>query len=172
MQKVEDNKQIAEHDQKEQNTFGARYLLRKGFDPPVLLATYDGIKLIEVSDVEFDGSEIHTTDDEVIRWIDVCFARSYTNKEIVDSGITVDARIQAKQLRMPEEKENFVKRIKTATLWRGMRQNVRITLLDGHVLRGYQRFITKHNIVLKIKKKTVLVYRHAILKYIIEGENR
>ena len=59
---MDENKQIDEHDQKEQKTFGARYLLRKGFDPPVLLATYDGIQLVENSDVAFDGSEIHTTD--------------------------------------------------------------------------------------------------------------
>ena len=65
MQKVDENKQIDEHDQKEQKTLGARYLLRKGFDPPVLLATYDGIKLVEVSDVAFDGSEILAMD---TRW--------------------------------------------------------------------------------------------------------
>ena len=46
---------------------------------------------------------------------------------------------------------------------------VRCVMLTGHILRGTQRALTRYHIVLEIAGECVLVYRHGLLSYAVEG---
>ena len=53
----------------------------------------------------------------------------------------------------------------------GTKDNVRITMRTGHTLTGFQHWASKYHILLKIENQKVLVYKHGIYSYQIEGQD-
>ena len=158
----------ATQQQKKPNKMSELYLLTQGFTPPVILYTHAGGKTIEVSHVH--RYQIHPKTGAAIKKLDVMFAISKASLADVKSGITMDSSLKAQGLRTAEKIQDRVSaKIKDEQLDNGLQQSVRCVMLSGHVLRGRLVSVSRYILVLKIRNHLVVVYRHGLLEFSIEG---
>lgn len=158
----------ATQQQKNPTHISEKYLLTQGFTPPVILYTHAGGKTIEVSQVH--RYQIHPKTSDAIEKIDVMFAISKASLADVKSGITIVSSLKEQGLRTAKKiKDRRSVKIKDKQLLTGLQQLVRCVMLSGHVLRGQLVSVSRYNFVLKIRNHLVIVYRHGLLDFTIDG---
>ena len=155
---------------KEQNTTPEptkleKYVLEKVFKPPIIFYTYEGGKVVTVKQLK--AYDIVTAEGEEIQKTDIMFALPASNFEDAKAGIRIDANIKAQNLRTAIKARERPVIVNTKQLRKGNDRNVRIVLRSGHILQGKQLTVAQYNLVMRVRGKVVLVYRHGILEYTI-----
>ncbi len=157
---------MAKH--KKDKTLTEKYLLEEAFSKPIVLWTYKGgvpiKKKIDVFqyDLRIDRSRI-------LKKLEVLFAFPYEKYADIKQGVVLNKKIEAQRLKPIVKTKDRPVVLEHSEYVRGTGRNVRITLRTGHILTGEQVYATKFNIILSILDITVLVYKHGIHAYQIEG---
>ena len=151
------------------NKYIERGLLGNTFEKPIVLVTYQGNVVIQ-KNVKVLKYDLKVDKGRMINKLEVMFAFPLNQFEQIKAGILLKediAKRKLKSIKRPKERP----KVATGEQYQdGTGNAVNVTLRTGHRLTGKQVAATKYNLILTICDQHVLIYKHGILEYHVDGE--
>lgn len=132
------------------------------FQGPVLLVTYDGIKKVNITEIE--KYEIRTSTDSFHK-VDILFSLMPESAEKLGDALRVNKKVQDEKLRTDKDPHERPKIIGKRPMRKLAQKNVKVTLRNGHVLYGIPIEYNEYNFTMNVNNQMVLVYRHAVYQF-------
>lgn len=132
------------------------------FQGPVLLVTYDGIKKVNITEIE--KYEIHTSTASYHK-VDILFCLMPESAENLGNALRINKEVEAEKLRTDKDPHKRPKIIGRRPMSKLAQKNVKVTLRNGHILYGIPIEYTEYNFTMNVNNQMVLVYRHAVYQY-------
>ncbi|MDE0317141.1 MAG: hypothetical protein OXM61_19850 [Candidatus Poribacteria bacterium] len=136
--------------------------LREMFQGPVLLVTYEGIKKVNITEIE--KYEIHTSTGSFHK-VDVLFSLMPESAEKLDNALRVNKEVEEQKLRTDKDPHKRPKIIGKRPMRKLAQKNVKVTLRNGHILYGIPIEYNEYNFTMNVNNQMVLVYRHAVYQF-------
>ncbi len=144
--------------------------LREMFQGPVLLVTYEGIKKVNITEIE--KYEIHTSTGSFHK-VDVLFSLMPESAEKLDNALRINKEVEDQKLRTDKDPHKRPKIIGKRPMRKLVQKNVKVTLRNGHILQGIPIEYNEYNFTMNVNNQMVLVYRHAVYQFeIVNIEKR
>ena len=144
-------------------------LLQTKFEKPIILVTYTENKQI-LKSVKVRKYDLQVDAGTFIPKIDVLFAFEFAHYATLKAGIRVNQQVEDQTLKpIPKPKDRPV--VATKEEYKaGTGKHVKLTMRTGHILTGEQLTNTQYNLIVNVCDLRVLVYKHGILEYEVQGE--
>lgn len=136
--------------------------LREMFQGPVLLVTYEGIKKVNITEIE--KYEIHTSTGSFHK-VDVLFSLMPESAEKLDNALRINKEVEEQKLRTDKDPQKRPKIIGKRPMSKLAQKNVKVTLRNGHILYGIPIEYNEYNFTMNVNNQMVLVYRHAVYQF-------
>ena len=150
----------AQQNDPEQNLEAITLLER--FQNPVLLVTYDGIKKVNITEIE--KYEIHTSTGTFNK-IDVLFSLMPESAENLGDALRMNKEVEEQKLRTDKDPQQRPKIIGRRPMSKLAQKNVKVTFRNGHILYGIPIEYTEYNFTMNVNNQMVLAYRHGVYQY-------
>ena len=143
-------------------------LLQTEFEKPIILVTYTEPKQI-LKSVKVRKYDLQVDKETLIAKIDVLFAFEFAHYATLKAGIRINQQVEDQKLKpIPKPKDRPV--VATKEEYKsGTGKHVKLTMRTGHILTGEQLVNSQYNLIVKVCDLPVLVYKHGILEYQIDG---
>ena len=132
------------------------------FQGPVLLVTYDGIKKINIAEIE--KYEIRTSA-ESFHKVDVIYCLMPESAEKLGNALRINQKVADEKLRTDKDPQKRPKIIGRRPMRKLAQKNVKVTLRNGHILYGIPIEYNEYNFTMNVNNQMVLVYRHAVYQF-------
>ena len=136
--------------------------LRERFQGPVLLVTYDGIKKVNITEIE--KYEIRTSTSSFPK-VDILFCLIPESAEKLGNALRINKKLEAEKLRTDKDPQRRPRIIGKRPMRKLAQKNVKVTLRNGHVLYGIPVEYNEYNFTMNVNNQMVLVYRHAVYQF-------
>jgi sRNA-binding regulator protein Hfq len=136
--------------------------LREMFQGPVLLVTYDGIKKVNITEIE--KYEIQTSTGSFNK-IDILFCLMPESADNLGNALRINKEVEAEKLRTDKDPHERPKIIGKRPMRKLAQKNVKVTLRNGHILYGIPIEYNEYNFTMNVNNQMVLVYRHAVYQF-------
>ena len=143
--------------------------LRERFQGPVLLVTYDGIKKVNITEIE--KYEIHTSTGSFTK-IDILFCLMPESADELGNALRINKEVEAEKLRTDKDPHKRPKIIGKRPMRKLAQKNVKVTFRNGHILYGIPIEYNEYNFTMNVNNQMILVYRHAIYQFEIANPKK
>lgn len=133
------------------------------FNAPLMLITYNGIKKVYVKQIE--TYELHTTAGTIHK-TDVLYVLGFDVAHELDNHLRINKKIEAQSLTTAYTVRERTKAVNSKQLRRAVSRDVKVTMLNGHVLYGKVLEYNAYNFILSVNEQILLIYKHAVYEFI------
>lgn len=134
------------------------------FNAPVMLITYDGLQKASVKQV--DTYEIQTTAGTFHK-TDVLYVLTFDAARALGDNLMINTKIEAQHLTTAYTARERTKAVNSKQLRRAVNRNVKVAMLNGHILHGTVVAYNAYNFILSVNEQTVLIYKHAVYEFLM-----
>ncbi len=139
------------------------------FQGPVLLVTYDGIKKVNITEIE--KYEIRTSTGSFPK-VDILFCLMPESADELGNALRINKEVEAEKLRTDKDPHKRPKIIGKRPMRKLAQKNVKVTLRNGHILYGIPVEYNEYNFTMNVNNQMVLIYRHAIHQFEIANPKK
>ncbi len=136
--------------------------LLERFQGPVLLVTYDGIKKVDIAEVE--KYEIRTSSESFMK-VDVVYSLVLESAEKLGNALRINKEVEAEKHRTDKDPRKRPKIIGKRPMKKLAQKDIKVTLRNGHILYGIPVEYNEYNFTMNVNNQMVLVYRHAVYQF-------
>ena len=138
--------------------------LLKRFQGPVLLVTYDGIKKVNITEIE--KYEIRTSASSFLK-INIVFCLIPEAADKLGNALRINEKLRTDK--DPQKRPRIIGKRPMCKL---AQKNVKVTLRNGHILYGIPVEYNEYNFTMNVNNQMVLVYRHAVYQFEIVNRKK
>ena len=143
--------------------------LLERFQGPVLLVTYDGIKKVNITEIE--KYEIRTSTSSFPK-VDILFCLIPEAADKLGNALRINEKLEAEKLRTDKDPHKRPKIIGKRPMSKLAQKNVKVTFRNGHVLYGIPIEYNEYNFTMNVNNQMLLVYRHAVYQFEIVNREK